>query len=69
MRPSQDYLNMVAKKLDAMRKIDVGGRVQPEGFKLPSFEDQVGQAAMEYLKNKKDPPVERDPLFPDRNTY
>jgi hypothetical protein len=38
-----------------------------EPFKMPSFIDQVGITAMEYLKNKKDPEIMKDPLFMDRN--
>jgi hypothetical protein len=36
-------------------------------YKMPSFEEQLGRTAMEYLKNKKDPMISPDPLFPDRN--
>lgn len=45
-----------------------GSSVQ-EPYNLPSLHDQMGQAAMEYLKNKKSNEIKPDPLFTDRNTY
>ena len=47
-----------------------GVNIIQEPYKMPSFEDQLGQTAMAYLANKKN--QERaapDPLFTDRNTY
>jgi hypothetical protein len=70
MRPSQEYLNSIASKLDSLRRADpnkVSGPV--ETYKIPSFEDQIGQTALAYLNQKKEIRQEKDPLFPDRNTY
>jgi hypothetical protein len=71
MKPSQEYLDMISKRLEAMNpglvgSVNVGGECR-EPFKMPSFIDQVGMSAMEYLKNKKDPDIQPDPLFPNRN--
>ena len=72
MKPSQEYLDMIAKRLEGMNPglvggVNVGGECM-EPFKMPSFIDQVGMAAMEYLKNKKDlVDIQPDPLFPNRN--
>jgi hypothetical protein len=71
MKPSNEYLEQIARKLDAMNRNDPGIGRNSEGcnepFKMPSFIDQVGITAMEYLKNKKDPEIMKDPLFMDRN--
>jgi hypothetical protein len=70
MRPSQEYLNFIALKLDSLRRTDPNPGSGPiETYKVPSFEDQVGQTALAYLKQKKEISQEKDPLFPDRNTY
>ena len=70
MKPSQEYLNQISAKLDSLRKLDAGNGSSPaETYKMPSFEDQVGQTALAYLKNKKEGVSQPDPLFPDRNTY
>lgn len=71
MKPSQEYLDMISKRLEAMNpglvgSVNVGGECR-EPFEMPSFIDQVGMSAMEYLKNKKDPDIQPDPLFPNRN--
>lgn len=60
---------MIAKKLDSLNKFGGGSRPPIETYKLPSFEEQVGQAAKQYLEKMKENKEERDPLFPDRNTY
>lgn len=70
MKPSQEYLNQISAKLDSLRKMDKSSGSGPvETYKMPSFEDQVGQTALAYLKNKRQASSEPDPLFPDRNTY
>jgi hypothetical protein len=70
MRPSQEYLNSIASKLDSLRRTDPNkASVQVETYKIPSFEDQIGQTALAYLNQKKEIRQEKDPLFPDRNTY
>ena len=71
MKPSKEYLDHIAKRLEAMNPDIVNGvNVIQEPFKMPSFEDQLGQTAMAYLANKKNrESIAPDPLFPDRNTY
>jgi hypothetical protein len=71
MKPSKEYLDHIAKRLEAMNPDIVNGvNVIQEPFKMPSFEDQLGQTAMAYLANKKNQDnIVPDPLFPDRNTY
>jgi hypothetical protein len=70
MRPSQEYLNSIASKLDSLRRTDLNNVSAPvETYKIPSFEDQIGQTALAYLNKKKEIRQEKDPLFPDRNTY
>lgn len=72
MKPSKEYLDHIIKRLEAMNP-GLGNTDQMSScnldYKLPSFEEQLGRSAMEYLKNKKDPVISPDPLFPDRNTY
>jgi hypothetical protein len=69
MKPSQEYLNQISAKLDSLRKLDTGNVSGPvETYKMPSLEDQVGQTALAYLKNKREISSQPDPLFPDRNT-
>ena len=47
-----------------------GVNIIHEPYKMPSFEDQLGQTAMAYLVNKKNQEhIDPDPLFSDRNTY
>lgn len=71
MRPSKEYLDQIAKRLEAMNPdISNGINIINQTYKMPSFEDQLGQTAMAYLANKKNQEhVDPDPLFPDRNTY
>lgn len=70
MRPSQEYLNSIATKLDSLRRTDPKSGSGPvEQYKMPSFEEQLGQTALAYLRNKKEIQKNEDPLFPDRNTY
>lgn len=71
MKPSQEYLNMISKRLEALNPGGFGTTNSQgcnEPLKMPSLIDQMGQTAIEYLKKKKTetylPP---DPLFPDRN--
>lgn len=72
MKPSKEYLDHIIKRLEAMNpgisNSNSGGSCNLD-YSLPSFEDQLGRTAMEYLKNKKDPEILPDPLFPDRNQY
>ena len=71
MKPSKEYLDHIAKRLEAMNPDIVNGvNVINQPYKIPSFEEQLGQTAMAYLANKKNQElVDPDPLFPDRNTY
>jgi len=71
MKPSKEYLDFIAKRLEAMNPDIVNGvNVIQEPYKMPSFEDQLGQTAMAYLANKKNQEhIAPDPLFPDRNSY
>ena len=71
MQPSKEYLDQIAKKLE---KLNPG--LTPEivkEMKRPNDTSGIlgdmGSAAINYLKNKKDQDVNPDPLFPDRNTY
>jgi hypothetical protein len=72
MKPSKEYLDHIAKRLEAMNPwvgVIPGDDSKISGYKLPSLHDQMGQAAIEYMKNKKDPEIKPNPLFPDRNSY
>jgi hypothetical protein len=71
MKPSKEYLDHISKRLEAMNPDIMNGvNVIQEPFKMPSFEDQLGQTAMAYLANKKNQEhIATDPLFSDRNTY
>jgi hypothetical protein len=71
MRPSKEYLDQIAKRLEAMNPDIVNGiNIINQPYKMPSFEDQLGQTAMAYLANKKNQEnIAPDPLFTDRNTY
>jgi len=71
MIPSKEYLDHIAKRLEAMNPNIVNGvNIIQEPYKMPSFEDQLGQTAMAYLANKKNQEhIAPDPLFSDRNTY
>jgi hypothetical protein len=71
MKPSKEYLDHIAKRLEAMNPNIVNGvNIIQEPYKMPSFEDQLGQTAMAYLANKKNQEHPApDPLFPDRNSY
>lgn len=68
--PTQEYMEMIARKLDAFKKFS-GNSEESSNFayKIPSFEEQVGQTALNYLKNKQNQEKTRDPLFKDHNTY
>lgn len=71
MKPSKEYMDQIIKRLEAMNPHLAGGNhssndnISP--YKIPSTIDQIGITAMEYLKNKKDPDIKPDPMFPDRN--
>jgi hypothetical protein len=71
MKPSKEYLDYISKRLEAMNPgvSNTPGSSVQEPYNLPSLHDQMGQAAMEYLKNKKSNEIKPDPLFTDRNTY
>lgn len=73
MKPSKEYLDMISKRLENMNPHltnSVAGAEPYSAYKIPSFEDQLGQTALAYLnKNKNEIPSEPDPLFPDRNNY
>jgi len=71
MKPSKEYLDQIAKRLEALNPhlvgtVNTGGSCR-EPFELPSIIDQMGATAMEYLKNKKHVDIQPDPLFPNRN--
>lgn len=68
MKPSKEYLDYIAKRLEAMNPgVGKSSDEQLNGYKLPGLMDQLGQTAIDYMKNKKDPEIKPDPLFPDRN--
>jgi len=71
MRPSKEYLDQIAKRLEAMNPdISNGINIINQPYKIPSFEDQLGQTAMAYLANKKNQEnIAPDPLFTDRNVH
>lgn len=73
MKPSKEYLDMISKRLENMNphlSNSIPGADPYSSYKMPSFEDQLGQTALAYL-NKKKSEIQPgpDPLFPDRNTY
>jgi hypothetical protein len=71
MKPSKEYLDYISKRLEVMNPwvgVKPGDDSKLSGYKMPSFHDQLGQSAIEYMKNKKDPEIKPDPLFPDRNS-
>jgi hypothetical protein len=70
MKPSQEYMDMIAKRLEAMNpaitgNVTTGGVHEP--YAMPSMMDQMGMSAMEYLKNKKPQDMQEDPLFTNHN--
>ena len=73
MKPSKEYMDMISKRLENMNPHLVNSTpgAEPYGsYKLPSFEEQLGQTALAFLDRKKNEiRPESDPLFPDRNTY
>ena len=71
MQPSKEYLDQIAKRLEALNP-----HITPEVIKeikrpndTSGLLGDLGASAIGYLKNKKDPDINPDPLFPDRNTY
>jgi hypothetical protein len=73
MKPSKEYLDMISKRLENMNPQltnSVPGAEPYAPYKMPSFEEQLGQTAIAYLNRKKSEiPAAADPLFPDRNSY
>jgi hypothetical protein len=70
MKPSKEYMENIIKRLEAMNPHlinNLPGEDKISPYKIPDIIDQIGLSAMEYLKNKKSPDIESDPLFPDRN--
>jgi hypothetical protein len=71
MQPSKEYLESIAKRLEAMNPGLTPERVKE--MKRPQdtsgLMGDIGSAALNFLKNKKDQNIDSDPLFPDRNTY
>lgn len=73
MMPNKEYLEQIAKKLDALNKIN---GVDPN-IKNNIFNDnfdtfgQIGKSALEYLERKKLELPDRsiNPLFTDHNNY
>ena len=59
MKPNQDYLDSIAKKLDSMNALGGGkggdqtSNREPDTYKLPSLMDQMGMTAQKYLDDKK----------------
>jgi hypothetical protein len=67
MGPSKEYLDHIAKRLEAMNPDVVnGGNIINQPYKMPSFEDQLGQTAMAYLANKKNQVQKYIRLFQQR---
>jgi hypothetical protein len=69
MTPTKEYLDHIKKRLESLNPHLSGNsnNVVSGEFELPDTMDQMGRAAMEYIKNKKDPEILPDPLFPNRN--
>lgn len=73
MQPSKEYLDQIAKRLEKLNPhltpdvVKNMKRGVDSDYSDPI--DWLGQSASNYLKNKKDPEIKPDPLFPDRNTY
>ena len=70
MKPTQEYMDMIAKRLESMNptitgNVTSGGIHEP--YLMPSIMDQMGMTAMEYLKNKKPQEEQEDPLFKNHN--
>lgn len=69
MKPSKEYLDSIAQKLDMFNRIN---GVNPSSVYLKDdFNpmDHLGKSAMNYLNNKKieDREIAPDPLFKDHN--
>jgi len=73
MKPNQEYLDNIAKKLDAFNQINGFDPRQNQhlsgGF---DFMDHTGKAAIDYMKRRKEKiennPPQQDPLFRNHNT-
>ena len=71
MQPTKEYMDYIAKRLEALNpnvvvQQQIRKGVDPD---VGNPVEWLGQSAMHYLRNKKDPEIKPDPLFPDRNTY
>lgn len=74
MMPNKEYMENIAKKLDALNKIN-GFNPQAGNNLKDDFDvmDYTGKAAINYMKKKQEetqtvqPSI--DPLFRDHNTY
>jgi len=58
MKPSQEYLNSIIKKLDALNSNSGNApsgntNREPDTYRLPSLMDQMGTTAQKYLDDKK----------------
>lgn len=71
MGPTKEYLDYIGKRLESLNPGKNLGIVTDERKNRgeSNMVDWLGQSATNYLKNKKDPEINQDPLFPDRNTY
>lgn len=71
MKPSKEYLDSIARKLDMFNQINGVNPTQSPYLK-DDFNpmDHMGQAAINYLNRKKNeiPPPE-DPLFRNHNNH
>lgn len=58
MKPSQEYLDSIAKKLESLRSMDPNPVHQKDNIeqyepKIGNIMDQMGITAMKYLEDKK----------------
>lgn len=71
MKPNQEYLDNIARKLEAFNQLN-GVIPQQRQFVSGGLDimDTMGQAALSYLEKKsqqKENPIAPDPLFRDHN--
>lgn len=71
MKPNQEYLDSIAKKLDAFNQLN-GVIPQQRQFMTGGLDimNTMGQAALSHLEKKsrqKENPIAPDPLFRDHN--
>jgi hypothetical protein len=71
MLPSKEYLEAIASKLERLNPgMDMMLQIRKEQSESSrEILGRIGNSSSDYLKNKKDPGIKPDPLFPDRNTY